>query len=175
MGLFLKKNHLSRYWDCLFLLNWTEAVILSQLLKLYSTKLKPQFFPWSFSAFFSLSLQIYHAALHGILYCHVLKTIEDYCHVLSYVRQTTEADTAISLEPLVYLWNIISRSLFHRMTLADVHSHSCSWSACYSNRLHDFSVTILDVLRMPLSTISFLSQLDSGFRCLQNALLWPML
>ena len=161
MGLFLKKNHLSRYWDCLFLLNWTEAVILSQLLKLYSTKLKPQFFPWS------LSLYLYKSTMQPCM--------EYSCHVLSYVRQTTEADTAISLEPLVYLWNIISRSLFHRMTLADVHSHSCSWSACYSNRLHDFSVTILDVLRMPLPTISFLSQLDSGFRCLQNDLLWPML
>ena len=32
-------------------------------------------------------------------------------------------------------------------------------------RLHDFSVTIPDVTRMSLSTVSFFTQLDSGILC----------
>ena len=35
------KNHLLRYWDCLSLLNWIRALILSLLLKLPLKKLKP--------------------------------------------------------------------------------------------------------------------------------------
>ena len=34
MGLFLRKNHLIRWWGLTFLLNWIGAVTLSQLLKL---------------------------------------------------------------------------------------------------------------------------------------------
>ena len=40
-------------------------------------------------------------------------------------------------------------------------------STHYSDRLHDFSVTIfvIDVTSLPVSTVSFLAQLDSGIHC----------
>ena len=41
-----------------------------------------------------------------------------------------------------------------------------SRSTCYCNRLHDFLVTIFDVIRMSMSNVSFLVQLDSGILCL---------
>ena len=40
MGLFLRKNHLLRYWSWTSLLNWTRALSLSLLLKLPPQKLK---------------------------------------------------------------------------------------------------------------------------------------
>ena len=39
----------------------------------------------------------------------------------------------------------------------------------YSDRLHDFSVTIPRYYKMSMSTGSFLAQLDSGILCLYNA------
>ena len=39
-------------------------------------------------------------------------------------------------------------------------------STRYSDRLHEFPVTFLDVTRMSMSTVSFLAQLDSGILCL---------
>ena len=40
MSLFLRKNHLLRWWDCLPLLNWIGALTLSLLLKLPPRKLE---------------------------------------------------------------------------------------------------------------------------------------
>ena len=37
---------------------------------------------------------------------------------------------------------------------------------CYSDRLHDISISILDVTMMSLSTVSFIAQLDPGILCL---------
>ena len=39
-------------------------------------------------------------------------------------------------------------------------------STRYSDRLHDFSVTIPRVTRVSMVTVSFLAQLDSGMLCL---------
>ena len=48
MGMFLKKNHLLRFWGWLSLLNWIGAFKLSLLLKLRPRKLKPWFVLCSF-------------------------------------------------------------------------------------------------------------------------------
>ena len=48
MGLFLRKNHLLRWWHWLFLLNWIGAVTLSLLLKVPLRKLEPWLVLWSF-------------------------------------------------------------------------------------------------------------------------------
>ena len=48
MGLFSKKNHFLRCWDCLSLLNWIGSLTLSVLLKLPPIKSKPWFVLWSF-------------------------------------------------------------------------------------------------------------------------------
>ena len=47
MGLFLRKNHLLRWWILFYLLNWNEA-LTSLFLKLHSKKLVPWFVLWSF-------------------------------------------------------------------------------------------------------------------------------
>ena len=44
-------------------------------------------------------------------------------------------------------------------------------STCYSDRLHDFSVTIPRCYKDILSAVSFLTQLDLGILCLQSAFL----
>ena len=79
---------------------------------------------------------------------------------------------ASSLEPLADHRNVSSLSLFNRYYFGRCLSelaqlvpfpYSQGRSACYSNRLHDFSVTIpIDVTRMSMSTVSFLAQRDPG-------------
>ena len=48
-------------------------------------------------------------------------------------------------------------------------------SIYYSDWLHDFLSPILDVIKLSMSTVSFLAQLESGILCLQNASFWPMI
>ena len=76
---------------------------------------------------------------------------------------------AASLEPLAHCWNAASLSLFCRYYFGRSSSEltqlvplpfSRGRSTCYSDRLHNFSVTI------PISTVSFPTQLDSGILCL---------
>ena len=82
---------------------------------------------------------------------------------------------AASLEPLAHPWNMASLSLFYRCYFDRCSSvlaqlvplpFSCGSCACYSDRLHYFSVIILDVSRMSMSTVSFLAQLGSRILCL---------
>ena len=47
-GLLLRKKHLLKCLGCLFLLNWTRALILSVLLKQLQRKLESWFVLWSF-------------------------------------------------------------------------------------------------------------------------------
>ena len=93
-----------------------------------------------------------------------------------------------SLEPLAHRWNVATLSLFYRCFFGRCSSEltqlvpllfSPGRSTHYSDRLHDFSVTIprcyLDVTRLSMSTVSFLTWLDSGILCLWNAFLTPMI
>ena len=47
-------------------------------------------------------------------------------------------------------------------------------STCYSERKHDFSFTILDVVSMPMSIVYLTAQLDSGTLCLWKRVLPPL-
>ena len=87
-----------------------------------------------------------------------------------------------TFDPTAYHWNIASWRLLYRyyvgrwsFELARMVPVPYCWarSSRYSDSLHDFSVTVLDVTRMFMSTISFLTQLGSGILCLSNAFLWP--
>ena len=100
------------------------------------------------------------------------------CHILDILdklqkreHRTVGPSLVTSLEPLVHLRNVASISLFCRYYFGRCSSelaklvpfpHSRGRCTRYSNRLHDFPVTILDVARMPRSTLSFLAQLGSG-------------
>ena len=69
MGLFLRKNHLLRCWDCLCLLKKIETLILSELLKLPPKKLEP----WFVLKFLSLEVALY--LYNSIRYGHVWNTV----------------------------------------------------------------------------------------------------
>ena len=149
MGLFLRKNHLLRCWGWLSLVNWIGAHTLSLLLKLPPRKLESWFVLWSF---FNLRF--------------LLPCIEYYCHVWtgassSYfelldrlhkrICRTVGSSLAASLEPFAHRRNVMSLSLFYRHYFGRCSSElaqlvplpfSRGRSTRYSERLHDFSVTI---------------------------------
>ena len=93
------------------------------------------------------------------------------------ICRTVGYSLAASLEPLAHCRNVASLSLFYRYYFGRCSSElaqlvplpfSQGRSTRYSDRLHDFSVTIprsSDYRRMPISTVSFLAQLDSGILC----------
>ena len=78
------------------------------------------------------------------------------------------------LEPLAHRRNVASLSLFYRYYFGRCSSelaqlvplpYSRGRSTRYSDRLHDFSVTIPRCYKDVMSTVSFLAQLDSGILC----------
>ena len=67
-GSVLGENHLLKYWGWIFLINRTRTLALSILLKPPPRNLEPWFVLWRFFSWsFSVSLQIYHTVMCGIL------------------------------------------------------------------------------------------------------------
>ena len=88
---------------------------------------------------------------------------------------TVGPSLAASLEPLAHRRNVASLSVFCRYYFGRCSSelaqlvplpYSQGRSTHYSDRLHDFSVTIPRCYKMSMSTVSFLEQLDCGILCL---------
>ena len=79
------------------------------------------------------------------------------------ICRTVCPSLAASLEPLAHRRNLASLSLFYRYYFGRCSSELAELVPLpysrYSDRLHDFSVTIR------MSTVSFLTQLDSGILC----------
>ena len=82
---------------------------------------------------------------------------------------------SITVGPLAHCQNVASLSLFYIYYFGRCSSELAQLVPCpyshgrsthYSDKLHDFSVTFLDVTRMSMSTVSLLAQLDSGILCL---------
>ena len=129
MGLFSRKNYLLRYCGWLSVLNWIGTLTLSLLPKLLQRKLEH----WFVLSFFLLVATwncwiSYKNGYAGLLVLHLL-----------------------SLEPLAHHRNVASLSLFYKYyfgrcssELAHLVPLPYSWrsSTCYSDRLHDFSLTI---------------------------------
>ena len=76
---------------------------------------------------------------------------------------------AASLEPLAYRQNVASLSLFYRYYFGRYSSglaelvplpYSRGTSTRYSDTLHDFLSAFLDAVRISMSTVSFLAQID---------------
>ena len=91
------------------------------------------------------------------------------------ICRTVGPSLAASLEPLAHHWNVASLSLFYRYYLVDVHLNWLNWFHFLILEggllviLIDcmiFLSPFLDVTRMSMSTVSFLTQLDSGILCL---------
>ena len=85
---------------------------------------------------------------------------------------------AARLEPLTQCRNIARLSLFYSYYFGSCSSEldelvplppSRGRSARYSNRLHDFSVSIPGCYKDVYLNSCFLARLDSGILCLQNA------
>ena len=91
-----------------------------------------------------------------------------------WICRTVGPSLAASLEPLAHFQNMTRISLFYRYYFGRCSSElaqlvplpfSQERCTCYSDRLHDFSVTIPRCYKMSMSTVSFLVQLDSGIFC----------
>ena len=117
MDLFLRKNNILRCWGRLSLLNWIGALALSLLLKLPPRN----------------------------CYLELLDKLQ------KRICRTVDPSLAASLEPLAHRRNLASLSLFYRSKFGRCSSelaqlvrlpYSRGRSTRYSDRLHDFSVTI---------------------------------
>ena len=157
MGLFLRKNHPLRCWGWLSLLSWVGALTFSPLLKLSARKLEPWFVLWSFLllSLFCISINLPYAyyafawntVLAGVPSCY----LELLDKLQKLINRTVGPSLATSLEPNAHRRNVASLSLFYRFydgrcssELAQLVrlSHSRGRSTYYSDRLHDFWVTI---------------------------------
>ena len=122
--------------------------------------------------------------------CYLEQLDELLCaaELLKQICRTVGPLLAASLEPLAYCQNLSSLSLFCRYYFGRCSSEMnqlvplpySGWrSACYSGRLHEFSVTIprycKDVFVNNFLCYFLTFQLDSGVLCLQNAFLLPMI
>ena len=101
-------------------------------------------------------LYLYRSTIHPCMeyYCHVMAGAPScYLELLDKLQEricmSVGPSLAASLEPLVHHWNVASLSLFYRyyfgrfsLELAQLVPLPFSWgrSACYSDRLHGFSV-----------------------------------
>ena len=153
-GLFLMKNHLLRWWGWLSLLNWIETVTLSLLLKL------PLRAFISSKKFLSIGVALYlyksTMCLCMEYWCHVSAGAPScYLELLDKLQKwkcgTGGPSLAASLEPLTHYRHLASSCLFYRYYFGRCSSElaqlvplpfSRGRSTCYSDRLHDFSVTI---------------------------------
>ena len=68
-GLFLRKNHLVRWLDCISFLNWIGSLMLSLLLKLPPRKFEPWLTLWSFFLlwFLFISMNLPYAHVWNIV------------------------------------------------------------------------------------------------------------
>ena len=117
--LFFSRNHLLRYWDCLFLLKWIGTVILYMLLKLPPRKLKPWLVLWSF--FFLRLLCIYKSTIRPCIeyYCHVWAGASScFLELLDKLQKQlcriVIPSLAASLKSLTHRRNVASLRLFCR-------------------------------------------------------------
>ena len=154
MGLFLRKNHLLRCFGWPSLLNWIGTLTLSLLLKLGPKKLEPQFFLWSFllQRLLSISINLPYANVWNIVVTSGAPSC--YLELLEKLQNRicrTVGPFAASLKPLTHRQNVASLSLFYRYYFGRCSSElaqlvplpfSRGRSTRYSDRLHDFFVTI---------------------------------
>ena len=151
MGLFLKKNHFFRCLGWISLLNCIGALALSLLLKLPPRKLIRSMKYLSPEVALYLCKSTIWPCLEMLLclagapscYLELLEKLQ--------ICWTVGPSLAASLEPLAHHRNEASVSLFYRYyfgrclsELAKLVPFAYSWgrSTHYSDRLHDFSVTI---------------------------------
>ena len=158
MDQFLRKDHLLRCWGWLSLPNWIGALTLSLLLKLLPRKLEPWFLLWSFFLLRLLSISI--NLPHGHVWNTVVMTgmillVATWNYWISYKN----GYAGLLVLHLLPLWTIGSllkcRSLYHRHYFGRSLSELAELaplpyfqgrSTCYSDKVHNFSVTIPTIM-----------------------------
>ena len=121
-----------------------------------------------------LSLYLYKSTIHGILLsclgwcCCYLELLDK---LQKWICRTVAPSLGASLEPLAHCQNVVYLSLSYRY---DFGRCSCELaklvplpyyrggSTCYSDRMHEFSVTIPRCYKDLMSPVSFFAQLDPG-------------
>ena len=158
IGLFLRRKHLLRCWGWLSLLNWIGALTLSLLLKRPPRKLEPWFVLWSFFLLRLLCISInlpYDHVWNTVVMSGLVLLVATWNCWISY-RNGYIGLLVLHLLPLLNPWetasrNVASLSLFYRYYFGRCSSelaqlvpipYSRGRSIRYSDRLHDFSVTI---------------------------------
>ena len=154
IGLFLRKNHLLRCWGWLAIPNWIGALTLSLLLKL-SKKIGALIRSMKFLSP-EVALYLYKSTMRPCMEycCHVWAGTPS-CYLLldklqKRICRTVDLSRTTSLEPLGHLRNVTSLSLFYRYCFGRSSSELAQLvpfpfsrgRSRYSNRLHDFCVTI---------------------------------
>ena len=94
------------------------------------------------------------------------------------IYKTVSLSIATSLELLAHCWNVASLSLFYRYYFGICRFHFLFLEEDLLIILIDYMIfpsPFLDIARMSMSTVSFLTQLDSGIICLLNAFFWSMI
>ena len=154
-SVFEEKSFL-RCWGWPSLLNWVGVLVLSLLLKLPPRKLESNSF---YEVFFpEVALYLYKFTVHPCMEycCHVWAGatscfLEFLDKLQKWICRTVGPSLATSLESLAHRRSVTSLSLFYRCYFGRCSSElpqlvplpcSGSRSTCYSDRLHDFSVTI---------------------------------
>ena len=155
MGLFLREHHPLRCWGWLSLLHWIGAVTLSLLLKLPPIK-KPWFILWSFYILWLMYVSInlsYSYVWNTFVMSGLVLLVAIWNCWISYKNECAGLlfFHLLPLEPLAHHQNVASLSLFYRYHFGRCSSElvqliplpfSSGRSTHYSERLHDFSVTI---------------------------------
>ena len=129
-----------------------------------------------------VALYLYKFTIHPYIEycCHVWtaapgRYLELLDKLQKWICRTVGPSLAASLEPLVHRGNVASLSVVYRYCFGRCSSElaelvpltfSHGRSTRYSDRLHGFLSPFLNVTRMPMSTVSFLAQLDPGFLCI---------
>ena len=179
MGLFLRKNNLLRCCGWLSLLIFIGASYIISISKTTSKKIGA-LIRWKF-LFSEATLYLYRSTICPCMEycCHVwVGTASCYLELLDKpqrrVCRTVGPSLANSLEPLAHRRNVASLILFCRYDFGRCSSElvqlvplpfSRGRSTRYSDRLHDFSVTIPRCYE-DVYVNSFFPQLDSGILCL---------
>ena len=118
--------------------------------------MEPQFVLWSFFLPRLLCISINLPYIHMEYCCHIWAGapcwyLELFDKLQKWICRTVGPSLAASLEPLAHYRNVASLSVFYRYyfgrcssELAQLVPLPFSWGrcTCYSDRLHDFSVTI---------------------------------
>ena len=149
MDLFLRENHLLRCWGWLSLLNWIGGLTLTLLLKLPPRKLDSWFVLWSLFLLRLLCISInlpYNHEWNTVVMSGLVLLVTTWNCWISYKNGYTGL-LVLHLLPLLNPWLIINyRYYFGRcsseLAQLDPLPYSRGRSTHYSDRLHDFSVTI---------------------------------